>query len=289
MLNPPSLSTSSVTEITETSVTVGGNITNDGGALITERGLVWGLNANPTTGDNKQTVGTGTGSFTTSIDGLESNTTYFVRAYANSEGAAYGSQQQFSTLEPAPVQKIFEGDVYLTTQQEVDDFGEEKYSEIKGKLFVGVSLGKSDIVSLENLSTLTELGSLDIENNELLETLDGLDNIVKINEDLNIYKNDSLISLDALNSLSYLDGSLSIHFCNNLEILNNFNQVSEIEYVYIANNENLKRVGGFETLQITDQVYIRNNDTIESVTGFSNLTNLRELYVGLWKLIPLMN
>ena len=81
VLNPPSLSTSSVTEITETSVTVGGNITNDGGALITERGVVWGLNANPTTADNKQTVGAGTGSFTTSISGLEASTNYFARAY----------------------------------------------------------------------------------------------------------------------------------------------------------------------------------------------------------------
>jgi uncharacterized protein (TIGR02145 family) len=95
----PSITTTASTNITITSTTSGGNITSDGGATITARGICWSTTANPTIALNTKTVdGTGAGAFTSSITGLTANTTYYLRAYAtNSAGTAYGAQQTFIT------------------------------------------------------------------------------------------------------------------------------------------------------------------------------------------------
>ncbi len=47
-INPPTVTTHDVSAITETSAKSGGNITDDGGAEITARGVVWKTEANPT-------------------------------------------------------------------------------------------------------------------------------------------------------------------------------------------------------------------------------------------------
>jgi len=95
----PELSTSAVSEVTSTSAICGGNITSDGGAVITSRGVCWSTNHNPTISGNKSTDGAGTGGFMSSITGLLPGRTYYVRAYAlNNEGTAYGNEISFSTL-----------------------------------------------------------------------------------------------------------------------------------------------------------------------------------------------
>ncbi len=96
----PELTTSEVTEITNTSALSGGNILSDGGSTITERGVVWNTEDYPTTSDNKTTDGNGAGSFTSVVTELEPGTDYFLRAYAtNNYGTAYGSVMTFKTLD----------------------------------------------------------------------------------------------------------------------------------------------------------------------------------------------
>lgn len=71
---------------------------------ITERGICWSEEQNPTTADSKITdAGTGAGAFTTQITGLEPSTTYYIRAYAIAHGDAehpyYSSQFEFTTCD----------------------------------------------------------------------------------------------------------------------------------------------------------------------------------------------
>ena len=66
----PSVTTSAVTSITSTSAAAGGNVTSDGGATVTERGVCWGSTANPTISGSHTHAGSGTGSFTSSLTGL---------------------------------------------------------------------------------------------------------------------------------------------------------------------------------------------------------------------------
>ena len=98
-LEPPStpkITTIEITEFTQTTVKLGGNISDEGGASVTARGVCWGTNELPTIGDSKTEDGTGKGSFTSNITDLTPGTTYYMRAYAtNSVGTAYGSVVSF--------------------------------------------------------------------------------------------------------------------------------------------------------------------------------------------------
>ena len=94
----PSVFTLYVDNVTQTSVLGGGNVTNDGGATVTERGLCWSVSSNPTISDSHLSNGGGTGEFWLSITGLAANTTYHVKAYAtNSVGTNYGNEVIFTT------------------------------------------------------------------------------------------------------------------------------------------------------------------------------------------------
>ncbi len=100
----PTVTTSAITGITQTTATSGGNVTNDGGAAIIARGVCWSTTLDPTTTNNKTIDGTGTGSFTSNITGLTISTTYYLRAYATtSNGTGYGNESAFTTLGPIPL------------------------------------------------------------------------------------------------------------------------------------------------------------------------------------------
>ena len=95
---PPTITTEAISSITTNSASSGGDITFDGGASITARGVCWSTSENPTIADSHTSDGTGTGSFTSFITGLSPGTTYHVRAYAtNSAGTGYGDDFSFTS------------------------------------------------------------------------------------------------------------------------------------------------------------------------------------------------
>jgi uncharacterized protein (TIGR02145 family) len=95
----PKVTTSSVTGITQTTATCGGNVTLQGTSAVNARGVCWSTSPSPTIASSTTNDGTGTGLFTSNITGLNPSTTYYVRAYAtNSVGTAYGNEESFSTL-----------------------------------------------------------------------------------------------------------------------------------------------------------------------------------------------
>lgn len=105
------ITTANASVITLTTATSGGNVTSDGGAKITERGVCYNTTANPTTGNSKVVSGNGTGSFTANMTGLTAGTIYYLRAYAiNSVGIAYGNEVSFKTQGVTDV----DGNVYDT-------------------------------------------------------------------------------------------------------------------------------------------------------------------------------
>jgi uncharacterized protein (TIGR02145 family) len=99
----PVITTTSVSNIAAITAVSGGNITSDGGATVTTRGVCWGIGITPTITDNKTTNGAGAGSFTSNLTGLTEATNYYVRAYAtNSAGTGYGMAMAFTTFGQSP-------------------------------------------------------------------------------------------------------------------------------------------------------------------------------------------
>ena len=99
-ITSPTVTTNNVTDITQTTATCGGEVTSDGGATVTARGVCWGTEPNPTPSDNCTVDGEGVGAFTSEMTGLEPGTKYYVRAYAkNAAGTGFGAERSFTTLE----------------------------------------------------------------------------------------------------------------------------------------------------------------------------------------------
>ena len=97
----PTLETTVATSITITSAVTGGNITADGNAPVTARGICWATTTGPTITNDKTSDGTGTGIFVSNLTGLQSGVIYYIRAYAtNSAGTAYGNELTFTTTTP---------------------------------------------------------------------------------------------------------------------------------------------------------------------------------------------
>jgi len=94
----PTVTTMSPNIVTESTATVGGKVTNDGGSNVTECGVYWGTSENPEQTGIKLAIDIGLGSFSTTLSGLASNITYFLKAYAiNSKGTSYGDQVTLTT------------------------------------------------------------------------------------------------------------------------------------------------------------------------------------------------
>ena len=99
----PEVTTINVIDITQTSAKGGGEVTSDGGTMVTERGICWSTSHNPTLSGSHANSGTGMGSFTCNMNNLNAHTTYYVRAYAtNSRGTAYGEEVSFNTSANKP-------------------------------------------------------------------------------------------------------------------------------------------------------------------------------------------
>ena len=92
----PVLSTLNITVIGNEQAQSGGEITDGGDSPITAKGLVWNTTGSPTLSDNSTDEGGGSSDFTSIMDNLNVNQTYYVRAYAtNSYGTSYGDEKTF--------------------------------------------------------------------------------------------------------------------------------------------------------------------------------------------------
>lgn len=97
-LNLPSVETVDVSNINFSSALVEGNVISQGGSEVLQRGVCWSTSTNPSIGGTRSDNGGGTGTFTSAISNLQSNTTYHVRAYAtNVDGTSYGDDFVFTT------------------------------------------------------------------------------------------------------------------------------------------------------------------------------------------------
>ncbi|MDM8556693.1 SBBP repeat-containing protein, partial [Desulfococcaceae bacterium HSG7] len=124
LIQVPVVTTVEISNITSATADSGGEVTNEGDAPVTAKGVCWNTAGTPTTADSKTTDGTGTGAFTSSLTGLIPGTTYYVRAYAtNSVGTAYGDEVNFTTT-PLGAPTVTTAAVSNVTSTTADSGGE---------------------------------------------------------------------------------------------------------------------------------------------------------------------
>jgi surface protein len=95
---PPTVTTTSITNIGNTTAATGGTVTSAGSSTVTSRGVCYATTQNPTISNQCVNSGSGVGNYITNLTGLSQGTLYYVRSYAtNSAGTSYGNQVSFST------------------------------------------------------------------------------------------------------------------------------------------------------------------------------------------------
>ncbi len=111
----PEVETTGVTDIRISTAKVGGQIVDDHGFLIEEKGVCWDSVGEPTYENSSRTNdGLGAAPFSSTITGLEQGKTYFVRAFAkNEKGIGYGNIHAFTT---ATGVVDVDGNIYKTVE-----------------------------------------------------------------------------------------------------------------------------------------------------------------------------
>ncbi|TMU57213.1 hypothetical protein [Flagellimonas algicola] len=272
----PSVNTGGATNITANSVEITGTVTNDGGGQVTARGFLWDTSSAPTLDDNKTTNGTGEGAFSATISNLVGNTKYFLRAYAtNSKRTIYGNEVTFNTSDDAP--KIFNGDVYLMSQEEVESFGNDNYKEVTGTLTIGSNI--SCCSNISNLSFLSDLevigGDLLIGYNDRLKNLDGLNGLREIGENLIIKDNTDLENIDGLSNVIFFGSGIYLRNNNSLASISGVSHLHEINGdLEIYENETLKDLDALENLKVIKGILQLWRTEIQDISGLNNLESI---------------
>lgn len=100
-VEPPTVATVAISNITATSAISGGQILDSGNGNITDKGICFSTAPNPTISDQVTHNGILFASFASQLIGLTEETDYYVRAYAiNSAGVGYGNEESFTTIAP---------------------------------------------------------------------------------------------------------------------------------------------------------------------------------------------
>lgn len=267
------VTTNPITDITDNSAKSGGIITDENGNTITAKGVCWSTMENPTIEDNTTYDQSYSDSFTSVLTELMPDKIYYVRAFATDDkGITYGKQHMFTTLE-----KVFDGYVVLETQEEINDFGANGYSSITGLLQIKEGFGhRFSITDLKPLMSINSVASLFIMDNDALKSLEGLNNITSVVEDLTVYQNDALINIEGLNNLTSVKSEMIIsanHALTNLNGLNNLTTVGK--YLKIQENISLIDLDGFEKLNsVGKSLWIRDNKSLSNLKGLKNITSL---------------
>ena len=108
----PTVSTFPISSFGFNSATISGAVTFNGGKSVLAKGLCYSKSPYPNISDFVTATDTGNGSMSYTLNNLDSNSRYFVRAFAqNQNGIAYGSQQEFTTKRTIAVGDTFGGGI----------------------------------------------------------------------------------------------------------------------------------------------------------------------------------
>ncbi|WP_025741992.1 Ig-like domain-containing protein [Aquimarina pacifica] len=174
------------------------------------------------------------------------------------------------------VSNIYEGDVQVLSQKELEDFIDKGYVQINGVFSIGdVSIASSyevtDLTPLEKLISVRTLVIYYLT----LESLEGIENLKIDGGWIDIAFNPNLKNLKGFpknenSSLSvYLKGN------KNLEEINDLDHLKLLKSLYIIGNEKLANLIGLDNLESIEGVLnIVDNILIENLTPLSNLLSV---------------
>ncbi len=105
---------------------------------------------------------------------------------------------------------VFNGDVVLTTQKEIDDFGANNYIAINGNLTIHEDQTIHDIAFLSSLSSITSIsGVLKIQNMFNLLDIPNFENLTSVGGII-IVDNSGILDFNSFSNITNCNGSITI-------------------------------------------------------------------------------
>ncbi|WP_310993223.1 hypothetical protein [Aequorivita marina] len=171
--------------------------------------------------------------------------------------------------------RVYEGDVILTTQIEVNDFGEMGFTHITGGLLIGSYL-YDDIVDLSPLLNIERIGqTLQISDCSSLTTTKGLKNISYIGGNIMINDNPMLEAIPDLRKLTILQAGISIGGSMNLMDISGLSQVTKIKGDFQLYDTSLTNLNAFKNLKtIEGRFLIMGNLYLVNLDSLLNLNDI---------------
>lgn len=195
--------------------------------------------------------------------------------------------------QPAPL-IVYNGNVILRTQADVDAFGTQGYTVINGFLNIGDRWSDthipvpSDITDLSPLNGLTQIASqLEVQSNPQLTSLQGLENL-EVVAGLVLSDNENLTSLTGLEGLKSISGHTfytgQVFYNGGLIFVFNNPSLASVEALgnitpqtlsqVTINNSGLSSLAGLENIVEVSKLYIVNNDVLTSLEALEGLINI---------------
>lgn len=173
---------------------------------------------------------------------------------------------------------IYNGDIELLTQTELDAFGSNNYSEVTGIFRIGKNNNTTSdpIKNLDALKALVKLQSeFYIKNNDYLTNIDGLSNVTVVEGNLALEYNNELLNF---NGLSNLTSTYGFYIYNNdkLNDISGLNNLTKVEYLYYTGNKSLNSLNGLENLTTIVESLEIHNSALTNIDEFSQITSLEQ-------------
>jgi|GEM_PF-7115235 len=278
----PTVTTSDVTNITGTTASCGGTIISEGTGTVTSRGVCWST-VHPTVADNKTTDGSGVGSFTSNISGLNGASKYYLRAYAtNSVGTAYGNEISFAT------NSTFTGPIFYNNNGKIINavcYGYFRDGQAPGSILTETQI-KEDLLIIKNNWDAIRLYSTDDNSEKILKVI--FDNNIDLKVSLGIW----ISGNTPIDNASQVDIAIAQAnaYPNIVQAVSCGNEISNI---YISNKDEitgyLNKIHEKTTVPVTiDDVY-----AVWLDPKYSDLVMLLDFLAihiyGQWSNVPLEN
>jgi exo-beta-1,3-glucanase (GH17 family) len=278
----PTLTTSAITNIIGTSATSGGTIISEGSREVVSRGVCWST-VHPTVADNKTTDGSGAGSFTSIISGLNGASKYNVRAYAtNSVGTAYGNEISFTT------NSTFTGPIFYNNNGKIINavcYGYFRDGQAPGSVLTETQI-KEDLLIIKNHWDAIRLYTTDDNSEKILKVISENNIDLKVSLGIWISGNTQVDNASQVNRAI----AQANDYPNIVQAVSCGNETSNI---YISNKDEitgyLNKIHKETTVPVTiDDVY-----AVWLDPGNSDLVKLQDFLAihiyGQWSNVPLEN
>ena len=213
----PEVKTNDDIKTTATTVTLSGEVIKENGAHVTESGFCWGMTSDfQVDKENIKAVSKGKGTFNTTIESLNNNTKYYIKAYAiNQVDTAFGDVLQFTTTSGVGTVKTSEAEKIMATKAQcggvITQQGEAEITER------GIYLMKS-----VEPAVVDSILKIEMETDSFYCTVSGLTPLTRY-----------YVRAYAKNKFGEFNGSNLISFVttDGMPIIENF-QNKEISYTY---------------------------------------------------------